>query len=525
MSRLTFPLSAPASPPPLAAVPPRLALRSSGALLCACLVASLAGCSWWMPFNPAPRQLEVTSLFSIDRYDQNVDHWIDPLSPGYDRPVLPEAVQRAHFDALFTRYYGTAARDPSPWNPAFINAALYRQGGTDIAGLQRRRLSRYDNRLQQTGHLGHGQNLRPHSAEWLDAIAANLDVAQFERSPGYDPKRRAIAIDNALVRGLPTADPSFYDNRIAGEGYPFDNLQISAIRPGTPVYIIGTSIDGAWRYVQTPDVQGWVASPTLGTVDDTFVTRWRTMARQSLGAVISASVPVRDAGGAFRFAAPAGTMLPISGHDAQGYDVLVPAGDADGHAQIRAARFAGDATIVPMPWQMTPRHVATLLKALIGRPYGWGNTGFYNDCSSELQSVFAPFGIWLPRHSSNQMTAGAKVDISADTPAERVAYLAHHGQPLRSLIYIGGHVMLYLGNTTIDGRAIPVVYQDIWGMRPAANTRRAIVGGSVIMPLALEVPEDPSLRSLAATPIFQIMTLEAAPPPGLMPESGDDPAS
>ncbi|MEJ0002815.1 MAG: NlpC/P60 family protein [Pararobbsia sp.] len=156
-----------------------------------------------------------------------------------------------------------------------------------------------------------------------------------------------------------------------------------------------------------------------------------------------------------------------------------------------------------MPWQATPRHIAVLLKALIGRPYGWGNTGFYNDCSSELQSVFAPFGIWLPRHSSNQMTAGAKADVSALTPAQRIAYLANHGAPLRSIIYIGGHVMLYLGNTTRDGAPVPVVYQDIWGMRPAENTRRAVIGGSVIMPLhggGPRRPETAFARGDAAVP-------------------------
>jgi SH3 domain (SH3b1 type)/NLPC_P60 stabilising domain, N term/SH3 domain of SH3b2 type/NlpC/P60 family len=486
---------------------------------------SLTGCSWWMPFNSTPKPVEVTSLFAIDDYDQDVDHWINPLSTDYDKPVLPETTQRAQFDALFARYFGTAARDPSPWNPAFINAAVYRQGGADIAALQRRRLGRYDNRMQAPQHIGYGQNLRPHSAEWIDGIAANLNVAQFEQRPGYDAMRRAIATSNVLVRGLPTSDPSFYDSRIAGEGYPFDNLQISAIRPGTPVYIVGTSSDGAWQYVQTPDVQGWVSSTDIGLVDEAFVTRWRAAAKKSLGGIIGASVPVRDASGAFRFAAPAGTMLPIAGHDAQGYDVLTPANDADGHAQIHAARLNGEQTIVPMPWPATPRHIATLLRALIGRPYGWGNTGLYNDCSSELQSVFAPLGIWLPRHSANQMTAGSKADVSALTPTERVAWLSHHGQPLRSIIYIGGHVMFYLGNTTIDGKLVPVVYQDIWGMRPVANTRRAVIGGSVIMPITLEVPEDSTLRSLAATPIFQVMTIDTAPPPGLSPESGDDPAS
>lgn len=150
-----------------------------------------------------------------------------------------------------------------------------------------------------------------------------------------------------------------------------------------------------------------------------------------------------------------------------------------------------------------------LMKTLIGRPYGWGNSGFYNDCSSELQSIFATFGVWLPRHSSTQMSAGRMIDLSASTPAQRLDYLALHGEPLRTLIYIGGHVMLYIGNTTRNGIAVPVVYQDVWGLRPADNSRRAVIGGSVILPLLEHIPEDATLQSLAATPTFQITILGA----------------
>ncbi|HTJ94690.1 MAG TPA: SH3 domain-containing protein, partial [Pararobbsia sp.] len=428
-----------------------------------------------MPFSPAPQHVDVAAPFPLRHYDQNVDHWIDPSSADYDKPLLSEANQRAQYDALLMRYFGTNSQDPSPWNPQFVNAAVYRAGGEDIAALQKRRLARFDNRIQDPRHRGYGQNLREHDVTWIDAIAANMDAGQFARSPGYVAARRAIATDNSLVRGLPTADPFFYDSRIAGEGYPFDNLQISAIRPGTPLYVLGASIDGAWRYVQTTEVQGWVSSKDIGFVDDAFVTRWRNAARQNLGAIVGASVPVRDTTGAFRFAAPAGTLLPIASRDGSGTDILVPVADADQRAQIRTARIAaGEQAIVPLPWAATPRHFATLMKALIGRPYGWGNTGFYNDCSSELQSIYAAFGIWLPRHSSNQMTAGKHVDLTSRTPAERIAWLAQHGVPLRTIIYIGGHVMLYLGNTKRDDEVIPVVYQDIWGLRPAQNTRRAI---------------------------------------------------
>jgi len=447
------------------------------------------------------------TLFAIDDYDQNVDRWIDPGDANHDMPFLAPDVQRAQFDALYARYFGAGPDDPSPWNPPYINGVVYGDGGRDIAALQARQLQQFDNSAKPPQRIGYGMNFRPHTNAWITALARNVNSAQFENGASYDPSRRAIATTALLVRALPTLDPSFYDHRIAGEGYPFDNLQVSAVRPGTPLYVLGTSADGGWRYVQTPDLQGWVRSDGVSAVDDAFIEKWRVASRTKLGVVIAASASVRDSGGVFRFDAPAGTLLPLQtvGTDASD-SVLVPARDVEGRAVIRTATLdAGE--IGPAPLPATPRNLAVLLKALIGRPYGWGNTNFDNDCSAELQSIFAAFGVWLPRHSSAQMSAGRMIDLSASTPAERLDYLARHGAPMRTLIYIGGHVMLYLGNTTIDGRIVPVVYQDVWGLRPADNSRRAVIGGSVILPLLLHYPEDRSLESLAGTATFQISIL------------------
>jgi len=112
-------------------------------------------------------------------------------------------------------------------------------------------------------------------------------------------------------------------------------------------------------------------------------------------------------------------------------------------------------------------------------------------------------------------------DLSAATPDERLDYLTKHGVPMRTLIYIGGHVMLYLGNTTRDHQVVPLVYQDVWGLRPADNSRRAVIGGSVIFPLLAHIPEDPGLQSLAGTPIFQISII-GAPAEGTPVEPDDD---
>jgi hypothetical protein len=498
---------------------------ASWRLAAAALCVALAACGT-PPSSPATStRVDPVGLFPMAAYDQNVDHWLDPASPGYDQPFLSAAEQRSHFDALRARYFGTAADAPSPWNSTYVDLRVYRDKGADIAALQRRRIATYDNRDQPERRIGYGQNFRAHTPAWIDAIAQNMDIGQFEHASGYDAARRAIATDNLLVRELPTMDPSFYDHRLAGEGYPFDNLQISAARPGTPLYVLGSSVDGGWYYVQTPDVQGWVRSDKVGMVNASFVDIWRSAARGGLGAVIVASAPVRDGQGVFRFDAPAGTLLPVApGEGTAQINVMVPARDANGDAIVRIAPL-NDAQIAVAPLSATPRHLAMLLKTLIGRPYGWGNTGFYNDCSSELQSIFAAFGVWLPRHSSTQMSAGQMIDLSSSTPAERLDYLAQHGEPMRTLVYIGGHVMLYLGNTTRDDRVVPVVYQDIWGLRPADNSRRAVIGGSVILPLQVQIPEDPSLQSLAGTPIFQISIIGTPSAGTPVQPNEDNPAS
>jgi cell wall-associated NlpC family hydrolase len=477
--------------------------------LAAALAASsaLTGCAGGPAVAPqavtAPAVDPIT-LFPLEHYDQNVDHWIAPSSPGYDTPFLSPEEQRAQFDALYARYFGSGPNDPSPWNPAYIQNRVYSEGGSDIAALQTRRLDAYDNTDQSPQRVGYGMNFRPHTKAWIDAIAQQVDLAQFEHAATYDASKRAIATSALLVRELPTLDPSFYSRHLAGEGYPFDNLQVSAERPGTPLYVLGTSADGSWSYVQTPYVQGWVKSDGLALVDDAFVARWRAMTRQTPGVVIAALAGVRDTGGVFRFDAPAGTLLPLQGSPSAGTRVAaVPVRDTDGRAAVRMAALA-DTAIAPAPLAATPRHLAWLIKALIGRPYGWGNTNLDNDCSAETQSIFAAFGVWLPRHSSTQMSVGDMTDLSSFTPEARLDYLAQHGKPMRTLIYIGGHVMLYVGNTQRDGRTVPLVYQDVWGLQPADDSRRAVIGGSVFLPLLLRYPEDPGLESLAATSTFQI---------------------
>ncbi|ARD86128.1 hypothetical protein A3306_02600 [Rickettsia bellii] len=113
-----------------------------------------------------------------------------------------------------------------------------------------------------------------------------------------------------------------------------------------------------------------------------------------------------------------------------------------------------------MPLDFTRHNMANLMSSLIGRPYGWGNMYFYNDCSAELKNLFTPFGIWLPRNSGAQAEFIKEnfyaVDMSAATSLERLSYLMKNGKPFLTIIHIEGYVFLYIGNyPNVHNKEVP----------------------------------------------------------------------
>lgn len=84
----------------------------------------------------------------------------------------------------------------------------------------------------------------------------------------------------------------------------------------------------------------------------------------------------------------------------------------------------------------------------VGNPYVWGGTSLTKgaDCSGFVMSVFAKYGIYLPRTSSSQSGSGTRISASEAQPGDLFFYGSGRGI---------SHVAIYIGNGQIVHASSP----------------------------------------------------------------------
>lgn len=445
------------------------------------------------------------SIFPLEKYSQVLTDWINPNQSDYNQLLLKPVLQQNRFDIFYQHFFGKL----SPWDESHIKKILSQSSSSELYSLEQEIVANFTNQDKPPELIGYGENFRILAPAWIDAIRDNIAFKHLTHLT-YHAENRGIALTNLAARALPTDDVYFYSHTLAGQGYPFDNLQISSLWAGTPVYIFSETKDHAWVLVLTPDYIAWVKNRGIARADNAFIKTWQQAAHKQLVAITKTKTSVLDDKKQFRFYGYIGAVFPA----AASAKIMIPEADNQQHAIIQYGILPPHA-MANMPMPVDRKNLANILSSLQARPYGWGNLYFYNDCSAELKNLFTPFGIWLPRHSSEQVYAGNLIDISTSSPKKRIAYLQAQGHPFMTIVYIGGHIFLYIGNypNPNDHAHTPMVmtYQNMWGLSPNPPTRRAVIGQSVFFPLLLQFPEDRHLKSQANKKYFQISYLDEAP--------------
>ena len=304
------------------------------------------------------------------------------------------------------------------------------------------------------------------TASWFDKQIENSNFNDYNILP-----KKAITLKNVNIRVLPTNSPMFYDPTQPGEGFPFDYNQNSSLKINTPIIVSHLSKDRAWAYIESSTVGGWVEIGTIAYVDNDFIQEFKT---SNYFVSVKEKFPIYDP--IFREYVKVATIFPKKNNK-----YIIAKRDNNQNAYISYIDLNND-EVESMPLTFNSENRIKIAKQLIDEPYGWGGLLNNRDCSSFTQDFFAPFGKFLHRNSKAQLSNGKYLDMSNLTNNEKKEFMKNNGVPFSTLVYLKGHIMLYIGIKENE----PLVLHNMWSVRlKDSNGRkyRHIIGKATVTTL------------------------------------------
>ena len=285
-----------------------------------------------------------------------------------------------------------------------------------------------------------------------------------------DSKRyRAITTERTNVHALPTSAAFYLDPRKPGEGFPFNYNQNSALHMNVPLYVSHFSHDGKWAFVRASYAFGWVKVRDIAFVDDKFIRKFKN---GKYAMTIKDNLRLYNEKGREVSFVKLGTLFPIA-KDGKRY--LAAARSATGQALIKKVQVRTKGIIAKKPLPFTSRNVAKIAKEFYNEPYGWGGGYGCRDCSATTRDFLGIFGIFLRRNSSKQAQDGQSVFIKGLPKQAKKKRIIREAEPFRSLLYVPGHIVLYLG----EYKGEPIIMHTYWGIRKNDGTK-LITGRTII---------------------------------------------
>ena len=304
------------------------------------------------------------------------------------------------------------------------------------------------------------------TASWFDKQIENSNFNDYNILP-----KKAITLKNVNIRVLPTNSPMFYDPTQPGEGFPFDYNQNSSLKINTPIIVSHLSKDRAWAYIESSTVGGWVEIGTIAYVDNDFIQEFKT---SNYFVSVKEKFPIYDP--IFREYVKVATIFPKKNNK-----YIIAKKDDNQNAYISYIDLNND-EVESMPLAFNSENRIKIAKQLIDEPYGWGGLLNNRDCSSFTQDYFATFGKFLHRNSKAQLSNGKYFDMSKLTNNEKKEFMKNNGVPFSTLVYLKGHIMLYIGIKENE----PLVLHNMWSVRlKDSNGRkyRHIIGKAMVTTL------------------------------------------
>lgn len=111
-------------------------------------------------------------------------------------------------------------------------------------------------------------------------------------------------------------------------------------------------------------------------------------------------------------------------------------------------------------------NLVNFAKQFVGNPYVMGGTSLTHgaDCSGFVQTVFASFGIYVPRTTEGQAVSGVAVSIDNIEPGDIISY-GYNGIISHSAIYIGNEMVVHASTPELGIRIDTMHMMELLGIR------------------------------------------------------------
>jgi hypothetical protein len=314
----------------------------------------------------------------------------------------------------------------------------------------------------------YGATLKTVDKSWFDNIKKESNFKSFDTLHNY-----GLTISFGSLRNFPTDKPLFRDPNRAGEGFPFDYNQNSGVHANEPLYLSHYSAKGDWIYVFTSYASGWLHVSNIQIITARQKELWEHAKHVF---ITSDNTPLYDSdNGKYLEDARIGMLLPLIYEDNTDYYVLV----AKEFASTAISKDKASLNYI----RLNRDNLNKIGNSLIAQDYGWGGIYRDRDCSSMLRDFFTPFGIWLPRNSSQQAKIGKVFSLKDMDGSAKKALIKKEAIAFETLLHKKGHIMLYLG--VYKGEIL--IFHNTWGIKTLnfGSEGRHIVGKSVISTLSL----------------------------------------
>ena len=305
------------------------------------------------------------------------------------------------------------------------------------------------------------------SKEWFNEKIKNSNFDKYNTIV-----TNAVTTNNSNLRVFPTTEAMFYNPKKAGEGYPFDYNQNSSIKINTPLFVSHFSQDRAWVFVESNFATGWLSIKDIAFIDDVLIKKFKS---GTYFVATKDNFPIYK-NGVFIDYIKMGTIFPLRKNK---FVTINKSANLQGYLSYVKI---SDTYVQKKPLKFTQNNINKISNSIIAEPYGWGGLMNNRDCSAFTKDFFTPFGIYLKRNSFGQTQLGKYLELKDLSLKQKKEQILKNGIPFLTLIYLKGHIMLYIGQK--DGE--PLVFHNVWGVKTLEDNGEAgrfIIGRAVITTL------------------------------------------